>query len=96
MTYSSAELGDPISYCEAQPVLLQCKEIRIACASRTFLKVLSSHVCTCILQGRDGKVPPDLPELAGEALLQLYAKEAPSKLPLVTALLEAQQVSVAK
>ncbi|CAK0782567.1 hypothetical protein CVIRNUC_005779 [Coccomyxa viridis] len=47
-------------------------------------------------KGRDGKVPPDLPELAGEALLQLYAKEAPSKLPLVTALLEAQQISIAK
>ena len=50
---------------------------------------------TCILQGRDGNVPADLPELASEALLQLYAKEAPSKLPLVTALLEAQQIPTA-
>ena len=63
-----------------------------------FIYLLDSpKVLTCTLQGRDGKVPPDLTELAGESLLQLYAKEAPSKLPLVTALLEAQpNVSCAK
>ena len=47
------------------------------------------------LQDREGKVPGDLAELAGQSLLQLYAEEAPSKLPLVAALLKAQQIPTA-
>ncbi|CAL5228783.1 g11975 [Coccomyxa viridis] len=44
---------------------------------------------------REGKVPGDLAELAGQNLLQLYSEEAPSKLPLVAALLKAQRIPIA-
>ena len=49
-----------------------------------------------VLQDRDGKVPGDLAELAGQSLLQLYADEAPSKSQFVAALLRAQQIPVAQ